>query len=169
MTERFQLAWELVGSGWATCRVDDGASQTKLVASYLTDALHDLVSGMTALYTSRSVQRFSFESEPQELRWVLRRHEAGVDVAIYKFPDSSTSWGQLPDSGGTLLWASTVPRAILAHVVLEAAQTVLREHGEEGYRAKWKEHAFPAGAVQDLQRLHLREDDCGRAHEVSLP
>lgn len=48
----------------------------------------------------------------------------------------------------------------------EAAQTVWRQHGEEGYRKKWMQHPFPVSSLQDLQRLHLRDDECQMEHDL---
>lgn len=91
--------------------------------------------------------------------WRLGRRGRDVAIAIYRFPDMSTSWDS-PDEAGTLSWSSTQPRSVLGHSVLKAAETVLRIHGEAGYREKWVLHPFPVAALQDLRRLHRRDDDC---------
>ncbi|WP_332262574.1 hypothetical protein, partial [Streptacidiphilus jeojiense] len=162
-----RIRWKPVhhspGRNRATCHLDDGVSKYRTVPSYLTDALGDLVAGAGGLYTSDAVQRFSFELEPQELRWVLRREGALAEVTIYSFPDSTASYA-LPDTAGTIRWASKPARSVFAHAVVEAAQAVLVQHGEEGYREKWIEHPFPTAALQDLLRLHLSEDDCELVH-----
>lgn len=158
-----QFSWELTGSGWATCRIADATSERRDVASYCTDALADVLSGIAGLYGARPVQRFSFDLEPVEVRWVLRRTGADVYISIYEFPDMGVSW-DLPDHRGEHSWASTQPRRLLAHVVLEAAQSVLKLHGEEGYHKKWVRFPFPTAELQDLRRLHLRQDTCDLPH-----
>ncbi|MFJ5608788.1 hypothetical protein ACIQCJ_05310 [Streptomyces sp. NPDC093221] len=163
-----QFSWELSGSGWATCRIADGSSERKDIVSYLTDALADLLHSVAGLYSPNSVHRFSFDLEPAEVRWVLRRLGPDVDITIYRFPDMSASF-DANDDAGTLVWTSTQSRSALSHAVIEAAQSVLRLHGEEGYRAKWVQHPFPAAALQDLRRLHIREDACGNLHDISAP
>ncbi len=166
MTGDFQFSWELSGSGWATCRIADSASKQKHFVSYCTDALADLLRRVAGLYGPTTVQRVSFDLEPAEVRWVLRGRGADVSIAIYKFPDRFTSYDK-PDSEGTLAWRSTQSRALLSHAVVEAAQEVLRIHGEDGYRAKWVQHPFPTAALQDLCRLHMRDDSCELPHDVS--
>jgi hypothetical protein len=168
MTDDLQFSWELRGSGWATCRIADSKSERKDAVSYCTDALADLLHGVVGLYGASAVQRVSFDLEPAEVRWVLRSRGLNVDIAIYRFPDMNTSW-DAPDEQGTLAWSSTQPRRALGHVVIDAAQAVLQLHGEDGYREKWVQHPFPVAALQDLHRLHLREDRCDRQHEVSFP
>ena len=168
MANDLQFSWELSGTGWATCFIKDSSGERKDVVSYCTDALADLLYGVTGLYGPAHVQRFSFDLEPAEVRWVLRGRGSDVDVAIYRFADMSTSI-DAPDQDGTLVLRSTQPRALLGHVVMEAAQSVLRLHGEDGYLAKWLQHPFPVAALQDLCRLHLQHDRCERRHHVTVP
>jgi hypothetical protein len=168
MTIDLRFGWELSGTGWATCRIADSSSEWQGFASYCTDALADLLHGVAGLYGTFAVQRFSFDLEPAEARWVLRGRGSDVDIAIHRFPDMSTSF-DAPDREGTPSWTSTQTRSLLGHVVMEAAQSVLRLHGEDGYLTKWVEHPFPVAALQDLRRLHLQHDGCEREHDVAFP
>lgn len=168
MTNDLRFGWELSGTGWATCRIADSSSEWQSFASYCTDALADLLHGVAGLYGTFAAQRFSFDLEPAEVRWVLRSRGSDVDIAIYQFPDMSTSL-DMPDREGALSWTSTQTRGLLGHVVMEAAQSVLRLHGEDGYLTKWLEHPFPVAALQDLRRLHLQHDGCEREHDVAFP
>lgn len=163
-----QLKWELVGHGWARCHLSDDSQTASVTASHCTDALAELVAGAGELYGRQRSARFFFDSEPQELRWVLRTTDDVVNVTIYKFPDVAVS-PDLPDSHGTMIWQATYPRPAFAHGVLEAAHTVLTEHGEAGYLAKWAMHPYPVALVQDLRRLHMRDDVCDLSHDLSRP
>ncbi|MFF8607926.1 hypothetical protein ACF06X_18495 [Streptomyces sp. NPDC015346] len=62
-----------------------------------------------------------------------------MTIAIYRFPDMATSWDASDDTG-TLSWSSTQPRSVVGHLVMEAAEMVLRVHGEAGYLQKWAQH-----------------------------
>ncbi|GHB24863.1 hypothetical protein GCM10010377_13570 [Streptomyces viridiviolaceus] len=88
-----------------------------------------------------------------------------VEILVHLFADMFTSF-ELPDDEGELSWSSIQPRSVVGHAVTEAAQTVLRQHGEEGYRKKWMQHPFPVSALQDLRRLHLRDDECRMEHDL---
>lgn len=162
----FQLQWDLVGHGWARCYLADDSNHVSLTVSYCTDALADLVAATGGLYGQGRSSRFFFDAEPQEFRWVLRQADEAIGVTIYKFPDVAVS-PDLPDSDGTVIWESACPRRVFSHAVLDAAQNVLSEHGEAGYRAKWVLHTFPIGLVQDLRRLHLRDDVCDLPHDLA--
>ncbi|WP_326662157.1 hypothetical protein [Streptomyces sp. NBC_00385] len=159
MTGVLQFSWELGGSGWATCRIADGGSEQKCSVSYCTDALSDLLHAVAGLYGTATDQRVSFDLEPAEERWRLRRRGMDVHIAIYRFPDLNQSW-DAPDAEGALSWTSTQPRRVFAHAVTEAAAGVLGLHGEVAYREKWVQHPFPVAALHDLRRLHLRDDQC---------
>ncbi|MDF9813267.1 hypothetical protein [Streptomyces sp. SPB162] len=160
-----QLKWELVGHGWARCDLTDDSQTASVIASYCTDALADLVASTGELYGQQHSARFFFDAEPQELRWVLSAVDDAISVTIYKFPDVGVS-PDLPDSSGTVIWQSTHPRQVFVHAVLDAADNVLREHGEAGYHAKWSMHQYPFGLVADLRRLHMRDDVCALSHEL---
>lgn len=168
MANDLRFGWELSGSGWATCRIEDDDAEWTDIVSYCTNALADLLHAVAGLYGPTPVQRVAFDLEPAEARWVLRGRGPDVDMAIHRFPDMSTSFDR-PDREGALAWRSTRPRTLLGHVVLEAAQSVLRLHGEDGYLAKWVQHPFPVAALQDLRRLHLQHDTCARPHDVTVP
>ncbi|MFE5594784.1 hypothetical protein [Streptomyces sp. NPDC056549] len=160
MAGDLQFSWELTGVGGATYRIADDASEHETHIGYCTDALADLLYAMAGLYEESSGERFSFDREPMETRWLLRRQGANVAIHVFEFPDGGTSWGSPDETGGTVLWSSTQSRGVLCHAVMEAAETVLRVHGEAGYQEKWMRHPFPVAALQDLQRLHRRDDDC---------
>ncbi|WP_393075962.1 hypothetical protein [Streptomyces sp. LN704] len=164
MTGDLRFSWELSGTGWATYRIADGTSERKDHVSYCTDALADLLFGVAGLYGPSSVQRISFDLEPAEARWVLRSRGQDVEILIYLFADMSTSF-DLSDGQGEFSWGSTQPRSVVGHTVMRAAQTVLRQHGEDGYRKKWMQHPFPVSALQDLARLHLRDEQCRLEHD----
>lgn len=150
------------------CRLTDDSNSASLLIGYCTDALADLVAATGGLYGRLRSSRFFFDAEPQEFRWVLSRGDGAIGVTIYEFPDVAVSL-DLPDTDGTVIWESAYPRRMFSHAVLDAAQNVLSKHGEAGYLAKWGLHPFPVGLVQDLRRLHLRDDGCDLPHDLARP
>ncbi|WP_405770987.1 hypothetical protein OG539_39755 [Actinacidiphila glaucinigra] len=168
MADRLQLEWDVRDNGWADCRIADATTMATFSVSYCTDGLAALLSAVGGLYGASRLERFFFDSEPMEVRWVLRREAADVAVAIYEFPDVGTS-PDLPDSEGRLAWTATQPLSELAHVVLTTAQQVLKVHGRDGYLTKWIRHPYPVSALQDLRGLHLHHDQCDLPHDMTLP
>ncbi|MFC9591336.1 hypothetical protein ACFTUC_16300 [Streptomyces sp. NPDC056944] len=160
MADDLRFDWQLSGIGGASYRIADGTSEHRAHVGYCTDALADLLHAVTGLYGDSTAERVSFDLEPIEMRWRFRRRGADVAITVFEFPDGATSWGTPEDTGGTLCWNSSQPRSVFGHAVMEAAATVLRLHGEAGYQEKWMRHPFPVAALQDLRRLHRRDDDC---------
>ena len=90
-----QLSYELVGAGWAKCtiRVDDATAT--VTASYLSDALDDLASAVSATLRGHPHATASFTEEPGEYRWVFEPLPEGkVVVRILEFREM---WGGRPD------------------------------------------------------------------------
>ena len=61
--------------------------------------------------------------------------------------------------GELVLTADCDPREF-ATACINCLRHVLDEHGEAGYRERWKNHAFPLQEYRDL--LNLRRDRMGR-------
>ncbi|WP_067970894.1 hypothetical protein [Nocardiopsis trehalosi] len=156
MAEDFSFAWELREHGGAVCRVGDAGGGAAFVARRPADALADVLHGLCGLYGPLPGERFFFDGEPVEIRWVLRREGPDVDIAVYLFPDMRDSLG-LPDTAGLLVWRSRQRRRRVVHAVLAAAQAVL-EPPRDGSAPH---PPFPAGPLRDLRRAHRREDGCG--------
>ncbi|MFJ4867485.1 hypothetical protein [Streptomyces sp. NPDC088757] len=87
----FRFSWELSGAGGATYRIADGVSKHETHVGYCTDALADLLYAMTGLYGDSSGERFTFDREPLETRWLLRRQGVDVTIDIFEFSDGGTS------------------------------------------------------------------------------
>ena len=64
------ITYSLTGPGWAECIITFGKRQCKITASYISDALGDLVRGANAVLDGRSIS-FDFAEEPGSYRWSL--------------------------------------------------------------------------------------------------
>jgi len=56
--------YEIYGVGWARARIRDGASEVRLRASYLGDALGDLLETLVYLLWGAEIAQCSWEEEP---------------------------------------------------------------------------------------------------------
>jgi hypothetical protein len=142
------FSYRLIGSGWAEARIADETSSVAIAASYLTDALGDLLSALASLKRGDSdSERFSWDGEPAEYRWILRANGDGVDVSILWFHDISKPQH---DEAGRAVFATHQPLAELVRAVSAGAARLFEEVGEDGYRERWVEHAFPTTALAEL-------------------
>jgi hypothetical protein len=143
------FSYRLIGSGWAEARIADQTTSAAMTASYLTDALGDLLSALAVLKRGESdSERFSWDGEPAEFRWILRRDGDEVDVSILWFQDI---YKPQHDDVGRVLFATRQPLAELLRAVSAGAARLLEDIGEDGYRERWVEHAFPTVALAELR------------------
>ena len=143
--------FKLTGTGWAECTVKDEHSECTVSASYLGDALGDLV--LAACAALRFLDRigFCFEEEPGEYRWVItgaRLNE--IELRIYEFRES---WASKPDDQGALVFSTKCLALNFAEAVHATASKLLAELGEAGYLEQWCEHPFPILPLRELERL----------------
>jgi len=142
------IDFRLAGAGWADCTVKSEAQQAELTASYLSDALGNLLlAGVTVLAGAHSIS-IGFDEEPGEYRWSLQR--MGSEALSVKVLEFQELWGNKPNSQGSLLFEYSCHSLEFALAVQAAASKVLELHGLEGYKQKWGEHEFPSKPLEML-------------------
>lgn len=124
-----------------------GWKAADLSASYLSDALGDLVTATVALPRALSTVRVSWAEEPGEYRWLLERTEEQVSIRILWF---DTSPGRADDAAGRCLLDASCVVTEFQRAVAEAAHALLARWGASGYRDQWVEHDFPTDALARL-------------------
>jgi hypothetical protein len=142
----------LTGSGWSEGHLGLGGRWITMTASYLGDALGELLGAVLALCDGAEHARVSWDEEPGEYRWLFDRDGDDVHVRVLWFDDL---WNELPDDRGEERLAGTVALASLAEAVASGARKALDRYGEQGYREKWPEHDFPTAALTAIE-AHLR-------------
>lgn len=142
------IVYALVGTGWSRCTVKAEGHQVELSASYLSDALGNLVLAAIATLSGFRICTFGFDEEPGEYRWVIEAIDTNiVKVEVLEF---SELWGKLPNSDGKLLITFKCAPLVFAKAVHEAALAVLNKYGVTGYNDKWSEYPFPERQVAVL-------------------
>lgn len=135
-----KIYYEIFDHGWAACNIDIAGYTHKVTASYLTDALADLLDATNLIVAGEAAVRFSFEEEPGEYRWIFRQTaEKCLTVKILWFPDQ---WEKKADSEGKTIFVATCSSESFCWAVAEAASNLLDEHGLREYRRIWGS-AFP--------------------------
>jgi hypothetical protein len=143
------ITYSLVGPGWARCVVESEKSKCELGASYLSDALGNLVLSAIASVSGFRSSTFGFDEEPGEYRWVIESTDVNtISVEVLEFQEL---WGTKPNTEGKSLFRTVCAPITYARAVAMAANSVLEEHGLDGYLGKWMEHAFPERQLQLLE------------------
>lgn len=144
----FEFDYRLIGTGWSEARVADERNHATVTASYLSDALRDLIEAVALITEGSTAARCSFEEEPGEYRWIFDRRDDIVVLRILAFDDL---WNHEPDDAGTPVFQTRQPALRIARTVLSAAQRLLDETGKDAYLEQWVEHPFPNHTVARLR------------------
>lgn len=146
-----EIAFQLVGSGWAKCVIADERAKCEITASYLSNALNHLVLAALGVLSGFKSVSFSFDEEPGEYRWVIESIEMNViKIDVLEF---SELWANKPNTEGKLLLSTSCRPLIFARAVWYAAKAVFVEYGDAGYLKAWSEHPFPIRELALLTEL----------------
>lgn len=142
------IEYQLVGTGWAKCTITSGEVNCEVTASYLSDALGNLVLGAVSMLSGITSVSFGFDEEPGEYRWNV--HLSGpteITLSIFSF---FGPLGNQPSTEGESIFCVTCPLLEFGKAVQAAAMSVLAVHGLAGYREEWAMHPFPSKALDLL-------------------
>ncbi len=145
-----QFNYEIVGVGWARASLGEGDSKVELTASYLGDALGDLLEAIGVLLEGGTSARCSWEEEPGEYRWVFTRDGHNVRLVILALSDN---FPPMPDEDGVEIYRTSEPLVDLARSVADAAQRVLDQYGEAEYLRRWVDAPFPTAHLQMIREM----------------
>lgn len=149
MSKAISIQYNLIGRGWAECIVEINDQQAHLTASYLSDALADLLEAVTAVIRGSSESTASFADEPGEFRWRMKRvSDDRLQVCILRFEQL---WQHRPDEEGKAILEVECRLRTFAGAVLSASQQVLSVYGLVDYQEKWINHEFPVKAQARLK------------------
>jgi hypothetical protein len=154
----FSFSVILYEHGTLSAGLSVGEEPVTIFASYLSDALGDLTGSAVALLAPSLLDRVtcSWQDEPGETRWILRRVEDRVQVQLLRFEQT---FSRLPDERGQSIFEAECSLLRFAAQVKGQLHQLHNEYGEEGYRNRWR-HPFPMAA---FQRLQTRVNDLKKA------
>ena len=148
--EDMQFTYELTGTGWSAGYLTIGSRHTKLTASYLGDALGELLAAVLAVADGNASARASWDEEPGEYRWVFGREDGLVHVRVLWFREL---WSDDDDDAGEERLSGTVTMPALVSVMAGAARKVLDDYGASEYKRAWVEHPFPEDTLRALEAI----------------
>jgi len=150
-----EFDYRLVGTGWAEGWLAIGDEHVCLTASYLSDALGDLLAAVLLLLEDGAAPvEVSWDEEPGEYRFVFVPEGDGTSAVTVLWFDELRS-GR-PNSDGRPILAATCKVADLAATVASGARAVLEEWGTTGYRRKWVDHDFPLPQLEQIEQTLSR-------------
>ncbi len=158
-----EFSYELVGPGWAQAQIRDGDQVARLTASYLSDALHDLLSGVQRMLAGSPLEEFSWSEEPGEYNWRLKTegHRTLVTIASTADIRREEQWNDegwdidlVDEDGPDVIEFQTEADAVdLATAIAMAARKLIAKDGEAGYLHRWIEHPFPTSTLAAIENI----------------
>jgi len=150
--------YELEGAGWADAYLSDGTNSATIPASYLCDALRDLVDAIQSLFTTDSAECV-WQEEPGEVKWIVSRNGDLVQLRVEWWTEVRThrdhnGW-QLNDWQLVLdkvMFSGEAKFLDFAKQVDQELQRLLDKWGSDGYLREWIEHPFPVESHQRLRQ-----------------
>ena len=95
------VEYNLIGRGWSECIIETEHQQARLTASYLSDALADLLDAVTVVVRGADEATASFTEEPGEYRWCFRR--VSPDRLCVRILWLAEMWSDRPDEEGKVV------------------------------------------------------------------
>lgn len=157
----FQLKYELTGQGWAACHIMVNDQSVTATASYISDALGDLITAVLLLKKTGHAPDAIFAEEPGQFRWTMEYHEANNENRSHVLfglyfqekwigPRRSLN-GDLGDKRLTAL----IPADLFFHAFDEMLNDILITYGTEGYAEMWNGDTitmpFPSREHEELK------------------
>lgn len=146
------FTYRLTGSGWAEATISDGVHELVVDASYLTDALGDLVRIVITLLEGAKEAQCAWLQEPGESHWLFTRRRDEMFLRIIEYKD----WEQdrrNPKDRGRVYFKTHCPLRDFATVVRQQLTLLLDTLGRDGYKRAWVNHSFPLDDYRQLSAL----------------
>ena len=153
IVNQFSLTYELVGTGWARATLTVDGADTIVTASYISDALRDLIDATSVMTEGGPTARCAWQEEPGEYRWIFTVEQTGVRLEIRSFPDM---FDTAEDASGEIVFTTTQPLRTISRSILRAVDAVAGKFTPEAYLERWVEHPFPTEAANRLRNAYQR-------------
>lgn len=144
--------YELEGAGWADAYLSDGTTTAQIPASYICDALRDLVDAIQSVFTTTTAECV-WEEEPGEARWFFTRHVDSIEVRVEWWNEVRThpdrnEWHLVLDK---VMFAGSDKLINFARQVDQELLRLLEKSGLQEYERAW-EYPFPTESHQRLRQ-----------------
>lgn len=132
--------------------VESDGARLQMTASYLDDALGDLLNALVTLANGGTSAMCLWTQEPGGWRWSFYRpNETKVEVTIgFREDVLAVPWG--PPETDEPRFHTCMPLVELVQAVVDGSQRCLDAFGAEGFARQWIESPFPALQVESLKR-----------------
>jgi hypothetical protein len=157
-----RFKYYLEGPGWAYAELSDRGLLATITASYLSDALGDLLAALQEITAGQRDAQFSWAEEPGEYRWDLTRTDDTIDLMVRWFSKSTRRRARKSD--GRIEFRIAVDLTELVSAIVHGVLAARDKYGEDGYRELWINYPFPSDQLTELRGwLATRYTDTARS------
>jgi len=142
-----RFEFKLLDPDSADGELEAEAGLVTIPASYISDCLGNLLYALWSLMQGEAETRCSWEDEPGEYRWIMRRGGDDVSLRILQFADSVP---RQPDEVGRPIFETRQNLRVFARAIALGASRALAQHGEGGYEDRMH-RPFPARTLELIQ------------------
>lgn len=146
--------YQLIGSGWAQLELTINQQYISIYASYLHDALADVLQATLSLLDGQQQAKAYVRDEPNEYRWCFSVNGQQLTITVWQFDQC---WSNKANDKGNLLFQETCRLHTFAGALLAACQKLSTVYSPEAYRKIWKNHDLPVQLIQQLQHHSYRQ------------
>jgi hypothetical protein len=159
----FKIRYELTGPGWAACHVSVNDQTTTATASYLSDALGELITAVLLLKKSGYTPDAIFAEEPGQFRWAMEYHNEEnsnrdrVHLRLYFDEEWIGSPRKRHADLGCERLNALIPTNLFFQAFCDMLDDILTTYGTHGYEEEWnsetKTMAFPSAEHNELKSV----------------
>jgi hypothetical protein len=160
------FSYRLTGVGWAEAELAAGSQTIHLTASYLSNALDDLLKAIEEVLDGSPHSEACWAEEPGQFRWDFERGASELQVRIFVEEGTRREWPEpgweAPAGAHTndteegvefSAFSASAPVAAVAQAIADGAGRVLEQEGELGYWEEWLEARFPVDRLWRIQDI----------------
>lgn len=154
--------YKIIGTGWAICELQTANETFTFRASYLSDALGDLLNALLSLNSDMNTEfygnetNFSWYQEPGLTEWHIKAfdiksNEENLHFKINQYVDDT----EKGDPETTSAFACNYDE--LVYSVVESLDRLMQKFGLVGYRAIWVDSDFPVVTYLKLKHYAIHK------------
>lgn len=141
------ISFELIGRGWVEATLSNGEKDVTINASYLSDAPNDLIIAVAVLLEGVKETTCSWQEEPGEYRWLLKREDDSVSIQVLLLKQSFSRQNNL--SGQKIIVGQEDLDKFTQQIINEF-DTIATKYTFNGYKNYWG-YEFPINALNRLK------------------
>ena len=159
---KLEFNYKIIGVGWAICELQTANESLTFRASYLSDALNDLLNALLSLNSDMNPEyyvdetNFSWYQEPGLTEWHIKAFDIksngeNLHFKINQYVDDTEKGA--PET--TSAFACNYDEFVYS--VVESLERLIQKFGIVGYRAIWVEADFPVVAYLKLKHYAIHK------------